>query len=240
MPVSHQYKALFIHIPKTGGGSIEQALGIYGINNKGSNIHCTKIFYGYREITPDRLEEFNDNCPKEKVFHCCNRGIKRYLKKYFFYPVYEEHKALQHWTLLEIRKKISVWNYFKFSFVRNPYERLVSEYLWRIKKKEIDNMNFSDFINKIVIKNVETDRHLLHQYKFITNAKGKIKIDFLGRFEHFQDDFNKLKQKLGIHSELPKIHKSNDYNYKDYYDKKSLQVVSSLYKADLEIFNYSF
>ena len=46
MPISHKHKTIFVHIPKTAGGTIEKSLNIYGIDNQGSLKPSINILYG--------------------------------------------------------------------------------------------------------------------------------------------------------------------------------------------------
>ena len=46
MPISHKSKIIFVHIPKTGGGTIEKTLGIYGNDNNGNLETDYSILYG--------------------------------------------------------------------------------------------------------------------------------------------------------------------------------------------------
>ena len=94
MPILHSAKIIFVHIPKTGGGSIEKSLGIYGSDNNGNLTPDLSILYG----------------------------------KY-------KNKFLQHLTISEIKERNikDFESYKKISFVRNPYDKIISEYLWRIQ-----------------------------------------------------------------------------------------------------------
>ena len=79
---------------------------------------------------------------------------------------------------------------------------------------------------------------------FITDKKGNVLIDFIGRYENLQNDFNLICVKLNIqHLKLPMINKSRKRehkNYREYYDDQSKAIVTELYKKDLEYFNYNF
>jgi hypothetical protein len=66
-----------------------------------------------------------------------------------------------------------------------------------------------------------------------------IKMDFIGRFENLQDDFNIIARKLGIDEiELPHLRKSQRKSFEDYYCKESLKIINRLYKQDFDVFGY--
>ena len=233
MPLSLKHNALFIHIPKTGGGSVEKALGMYGINNEGSNTQCSKILYGYWKGSSVSSCEF-------PTLKCCNFWLNRGLTGQKFLCNNDSEKALQHLTYAEVEEKVEVKNHFKFSFVRNPFERLVSEYFWRKKNGNIIKEAFTEFIEQIVIKNLMLDKHLLPQHLFLEDKHGKNPMNFIGHFEKFHNDFSALCDKLKIHSSIEKVHSSKDYDYRDYYTNNSRKLVEDMYAQDLKLFGYKF
>lgn len=209
MPISHQYKVIFIHIPKTGGSSVDTALGIHGDNNRGSIKPAPEILFGVMGS-----------------------------------------KALQHLTALEIKKIVpqAVWqNYFKFAFVRNPYDRLISEYFWRQKlNKKFRKVGFKKFLLNFVApaKNRPLkhflDDHYRDQYKFITDENEKIMVDFVGKFENFIDDFKKICQSAQLNIKLPHLNKTKHQSYQQYYNEETKKIAAQLCQKDLSIFNYQF
>jgi hypothetical protein len=233
MPISYIHNTLFIHIPKTGGGSIEKALGMYGINNDGSNTQCSKILYGFWKGS----SVSSCNFPKLK---CCNFWLNRRLLGQKYLCNNDSEKALQHLTYAEIESKVDVKNYFKFSFVRNPFERLVSEYFWRKKNGDILSETFVEFVDQVVLKNLMTDKHLLPQHLFLEDNNGKLIMDFVGHFENLYTDFSMLCEKLKINASIEKIHSSKDYDYRDYYVDHTKKLVGEMYSQDLKLFNYKF
>jgi len=145
------------------------------------------------------------------------------------------------------RKYNLAWDcYFKFGFVRNPWERLVSTYNNKIKSynhtspkfyKQYKNYEFKDFCKVIKTFNVdESEEHIRLQYKFFPDN-----IDFIGRFETVYSDFDFICEKLAISLELPHRNKTwNESNYTEYYDEETRQIVAEKYAKDIEYFNYKF
>ena len=149
---------------------------------------------------------------------------------------------------------------YKFSFVRNPWDRLVSEY--RYKNHTI---SFKDFIFKYFPEHGNDDyvgfngiyRHVMPQYQFLYDSNGKLMVDFVGKFENIQQDFAMITKKLFRTAlTLPHKNKTSDQGilkrlsssfspnkkttYQDYYDKESEQYIAQLYQKDIELFDYSF
>ncbi|MBW2998482.1 sulfotransferase family protein [Candidatus Woesearchaeota archaeon] len=160
------------------------------------------------------------------------------------------------------RKKIAKYNnYFKFTFVRNPWDRIVSCYKNKIREKSLNNqhfvngvfsrfitygtftpeMSFEDFVKAICeISDEDANVHFQSQYKFITDKKGKIIVDFIGQFENIDKDFNKICKKLKINVKLPHLMKSEKKDYKEYYTKETKEMIRKRYKKDIEMFGYNF
>jgi len=152
-------------------------------------------------------------------------------------------------------------SYLKFSFVRNPWARLVSEYNYRKHNKL---SSFRDFVlNGLPQQNSYTDtfRHIMPQYKFLYDDAGRQLIDFVGKFETLQKDFNFVCNKLNIEpstlarvnssshkgSHLQKLKKlinlektSKKINYMKYYNKETRNFVKKIYTKDISIFGYEF
>ena len=132
--------------------------------------------------------------------------------------------------------------YFKFAFVRNPWARLVSEYNYR---KYYNLMSFDDFVlNGFPVNNLYTDRyrHIVPQYDFLYDNSGRILVDYVGRFEALQADFDYICSQIGIAgSKLPYVNSSTKGNgYIEYYNDSTIDLVAGIYKKDIENLGYSF
>jgi hypothetical protein len=158
--------------------------------------------------------------------------------------------------------------YFKFAFVRNPWDRVVSMYKYFNFNTRFD---FKFYLTDILKTGLWQKRYwfVSPQSDYVCAEDGKILVDFIGRFENLQSDFYSVCQKIGLPPiEVPHIHESSisrpglsvypkqlvkyvryqlkgrhipTYKrYQSYYDDESREFVAELYKRDIELFGYKF
>ncbi len=144
----------------------------------------------------------------------------------------------------------SEWDsYFKFSFVRNPWDRLVSLYHYFIQdtEKRVTSLgceisackDFSEFCNKM--DSMELDPHFDQQISYLIDFDGNYLMDYVGKFEGMQQHFDYICTHLKITPvKLPHYRKSRHQHYKEYYDERAYDIVSRKYEADIRLFGYSF
>ena len=148
----------------------------------------------------------------------------------------------QHWKL---KKILDVYpnckQYFRFTFIRNPFSRLVSEYHY-IKKclgNDKFKLSFKDFCLDLDknLNNYAYDFHNLTLCDYLNDYP----IDFIGRLENFQEDFNLVCDKIGIQrKKLPHLNKTKHKHYTEYYDDETREIVTKKYAKDIEYFGYEF
>ncbi|RLD30825.1 MAG: hypothetical protein DRI70_00010 [Bacteroidetes bacterium] len=97
--------------------------------------------------------------------------------------------------------------YFSFSFVRNPYSRVISLYNYLGYSKII---SISSFIKNELSKKVREDHFFFRpQYDYLYNDGGKLMVDFVGKLEHISEDIEYVLEKSGLEDrKLPHINKS--------------------------------
>jgi len=130
-------------------------------------------------------------------------------------------------------------SYFKFIFVRNPFDRLVSA--WNgISKSYCPD--FKEFVYDGIFDDMGYPKKLHYQLQssLIETPTGySLGSLFIGKLENLQDDWKELCGILDIpHQVLGKHSQSNHEHYTTYYDGKTKNMVSQLYKRDFEFFDY--
>lgn len=129
---------------------------------------------------------------------------------------------------------------FKFGFVRNPWDRLVSMCFYKKNygAHAVDKESFNEYVESMERNNLKYWR--FPQWRYLCYKSGEISVDFVGRYENLQEDWEKVCQKLGMYEDLQYLNVGKHLPYKEYYTDESIEKVSELYKEDIEIFNYKF
>jgi hypothetical protein len=211
--VLRELKCVFVHIPKTGGTSIEKVLNPE--MDAVSKISDVDLFVGWSD-------EFK---------------------------IWMQHATMQQMNDLH---REDLTTHFKFGFVRNPWDRAVSDYLWLLRDaKEISGRHtFYDYLMsrgyfRKIFKNYGSidyrGDHILPQVDFLFDKNGNSLVDFIGKTEDFEQDVNFVCDKIGIQrQELPYEKKSDRKQYLHYYSNATKEIVAEKYAKDIEHFGYKF
>lgn len=169
---------------------------------------------------------------------------------------------------LGFKHDLSKWHYqelpewndcYKFCFVRNPWDRLVSWYSMIIQNRELlkqsrnklweyviaESTNFEEFVRKCTgeIHDFDgTKSFAYNQIDYITDENGKILVDFVGRYENFNGDMRHIACALGIEDAVVPAHenRSKHNHYSSYYSEELKAIVADRYARDIEFFGYEF
>lgn len=149
---------------------------------------------------------------------------------------------LNHLTLDDVEKSKIIFphfsKYYSFTFTRNPFDRLVSEYFYlkkRLKKLSKDIKKGLIFLSDKNETGI-SGNHCMQQYKFINDS-----INYIGRLENLQQDFDTICDEIGIPQiDLPHKNKTKHKHYTEYYDDETRAIVAERYAKDIEYFGYKF
>lgn len=190
--ISHSHKLIFIHIPRTGGTSIEAELGV-SISRDDKHKPASLI---YQELGEQRWKE-----------------------------------------------------YFKFTFVRNPWDRMVSIYhqpFYNIQRNGQyfigykTGKGFKYFLENFHVVPWEYGADTYLDYLSVDRSK-EPDIDFVGRYENRALDLRRIEAATGI--KIPdKVHlrRTEHAHYLDYYDDVTRAIVEKRFEKDILYFGYKF
>jgi hypothetical protein len=76
---------------------------------------------------------------------------------------------------------------------------------------------------------------------FLVDESGEVVVDYVGRFENLQNDFDVVCDKIGMDTpSLPRALETQHEHYTEYYDSETREHVGLRYKEDIEYFGYEF
>src|SRR5438477_534662 len=134
-------------------------------------------------------------------------------------------------------------SYFKFGFVRNPWDRVVSLYERNEAMQMRQEMTFEEFVRWIQYSSSTCIHSSPHRYQldWFVDANGKMLADFIGRFERLQEDWAVVAKKLGVSEVLPHARANpRTRHYTEYYTPETRGIIEQKFKVDIETFNYRF
>ena len=149
---------------------------------------------------------------------------------------------------------------FKFCFVRNPYDRIISAWKYyqqrfksSISLKEFILIAVDDTITYTSKNNMDEnggwDLSKFDTYKTFLRHHSipqthpfncLYKADFIGRFENINEDMAKICDQLNMEAKLPHRNKTKRGHYRDYFDIESRWLVDKWYREDIERLGYTF
>jgi hypothetical protein len=161
------------------------------------------------------------------------------------FPVnYHSCSFRKHANLIEAERSMPAElfkRYFKFAIVRNPWDRLVSEFEYiktqptHSRHNALSHMSFAEYIS------YQAKRPAAHQVNALMLKDGSLGCDYIGKLETLDDSLAHISEQIGLSfADLPHINKINRKDYREYYDSGTREQVADLWQRDIEAFDYRF
>lgn len=186
-------------------------------------------------------------------------SLQDYLAKFCKNGIVEKYIPGGHRPAQQTKEMVGeeVWNsYLKILPIRNPWDKMVSWYYWRARKRSV----FVKIKRILKGKHPENEANRMSFRDFIVwlDGRGKINLDdpivlvdgkwpdyFFIRYECLHEDFEKLCKKLSVPfnlDEMPKqkmgIRKKRDYQ--SLYDDETKEIIRKAYQEEIDLFDYKF
>lgn len=170
--------------------------------------------------------------------------------------LYGQELSWGHYTSKEVEKvigKLLFEKCYKFTFVRNPWDRTYSAYNFLKKgglspqdKKWSEKVlsKYATF-EEFILKGLNTEEviswiHFIPQSDYIYDERGELLVDFVGRFENIANDFEKIRLKVGGEKLLSLNQKRANDPYQQYYTTEMKNIISEVYDNDINRLGYKF
>lgn len=135
-------------------------------------------------------------------------------------------------------------SYFKFGFVRNPWDRVVSLYRRKEGIQKSKEMSFEQFVRWIENSSDTCIHPSCHKYQldWFKNGDGQVGVDYIGKFENLNNDWAFISSIIEATSILP--YKNTNLgcsrHYTEFYTAETRDTIGEKFIVDVEYFNYSF
>lgn len=226
MIISHKNKFIFIKTKKVAGTSLEVAL--------------SKLCGDQDVITPNgfKSDSFSPQNYKKPPLELSIKDWGKLLIEGAWPKKYYNHISAK-----EIARTVpkSIWGeYFKFTVVRNPYDRMVSSYFWRTRNNN-NNVTFSEFLR-------EEPQIVAENWRLYTIKRGVWVDDFV-RYENLEEDLARLSRRIGLRENVYDIMKGfsekkgirpKNASYRNVVSEPDRLLISELAKDEISLFGYEF
>ncbi|USN97915.1 MAG: sulfotransferase family 2 domain-containing protein [Phycisphaeraceae bacterium] len=164
-----------------------------------------------------------------------------------------EHLGKPHRDIIQIRDTLAAdpahagcfETYFKFGFVRNPWDRVVSLFSRKERGREQGPETWDEFVEWIENASDTCVHPTPHrnQLDWFLDERGEVAVDFIGRFERLDTDFATICERLGLDvPPLPheKRNPAGRKHFTEYYTAAQRDLIGEKFRVDVEHFGYTF
>lgn len=247
MIISHKYKFIFFHCRKNAGSSVSVSLYRYlgpfdiaigcwvdALNN-GIRPNKRMYWWAFKSLSWTKLLGYAQD--QKKLINVSIRNTARKIMP---------GSGAAHATASQIKFKFpkEFKNYYKFCIVRNPYERVISDYYWRCKITSGDNPSFIEYLN--ALKNGDNLNGFVPKIPDnwdIYTINNSIALDKVCFYENLESDLKHvLCDQIGLNWDgwLPyaKTGQKTTNNSINNYGEKEKNLIKQIFFNEIETFNY--
>lgn len=157
-------------------------------------------------------------------------------------------RGLQHSKLRRYEQHFELGEYFKFAFVRNPWDRAISQISYlrnRTGTSFFSGQNFKENLRIYcdIKENIQAHDLGACQLEYLLDRSGAMRMELVCRFESLREDFGRACALLGMPGApyLPYIFNSRrSRHYSCFYDDESAGWIRKRFARDIEFFDYKF
>lgn len=211
MLLSQTHSFAFVHVPKTAGSSVNVALSRHAVV---VDDYWANRWLGRVGIPVNRFAPW----------------------PYTKFRPHASAAVLRAWLPREVFDSL-----FKFAFVRNPWDLLVSYWHYLRSKPGHRRGSIAHSLPSFTAYvDYEIRRGRFSQSSLLCDRDGQLLIDFVGRYESMPADFALVCRRIGIAATLPRVNAGVRDDYRDYYTPALVARVAEAFAADVERFGYAF
>jgi len=246
--IIHPYKAIFVHIPKTGGTSVSKVMRkCAGDNRLPKEQRDAK--QAWKSLKHSTIQNYEKKCPHPQLF-------KEYFKFAFVRNPWDLTFSLynylwrggaawpKRWREKPWRWKNLSSNHWSRRREPRPHER--DHRISCVTPKFLE-WSFEEWIKSelFLISSPAAQwckKCNQNQIDWLLDKNDKVNVDFVGKFENFQKDFNHVCDEIGMpQQQIPHVNRGpKREHYSKYYNNETQQIVAEKYAKDIEYFEYEF
>lgn len=229
MIISHQHRFIFLKTVRTASSSMEILLSHYCgpddvITPARADLSAQRAIAGQNYRFEGPL------VPKRPLWRRILRRPERY-----YHPTVGFYEHMPAWRVRAYVGEETWRSYYKFAFVRNPWDRQVSFYFYKTRS-ENPRRSFEQFMSN--------RKRAWVQSRELYTINDRLAVDFLGRYENLEADFAKVLADIGLpqDSSLPKANASAKprNRYCEFYSDRMRDMVADWYAQEIAELGYTF
>ncbi len=180
------------------------------------------------------------------------RGIHQKMGSGIYKKLKPQFRAAEYDEAVRRYRGLNRDDLFIFTFVRNPWDRVLSAVSYIRGKKfpgigvkvprRVTKEKFSAFVTGPLMEQGPDFHSDFRQQHSSFETDGSQFADLVGRHETFADEWPRVAERIGLPSRdsLPRARRSKHKDYRRYYTDAAIEAVASMYARDIEVLGYEF